>query len=254
MAKAAPQKRKLKGGFAQESDLYPPVKAYFQAQGWDMKAEVAHCDAVAMKDGALLAVELKLTLNLDVVLQGVARQRVADLVYLAVPAKGKTMASPRWGDILSMLQRLNIGLLVVSCGRAGADVQELLTPQAGQKDRQRSTRLRKTTLREFQGRRGDPNTGGSTRMKLMTAYRQEALRLAALLEELGPSAAKALKPEGETSRRTYVILKLNHYGWFEFQGGGVFGLTEAGREGLRRYAGALALPPEDEAFGGTIED
>lgn len=245
---------KATNGFARESELYAPVKVYFQAQGWDMKAEVAHCDAVAAKDDLLLAVELKLTLNLDVILQGVARQRVADLVYLAVPAKGRAMASRRWGDILSVLQRLNLGLLVVSRGRAGCDVQEMLTPQAGSRDRQRSQRLRKTTLREFAQRSGDPNTGGSTRMKLMTAYRQQALRLAALLEERGPSTAKALKPEGELSRPTYLILRLNHYGWFQAEGSARFALTEVGRAALRQYQGALSAPAEDDGFGGTVED
>ena len=41
-------------------------------------------------------------------------------------------------------------------------------------------------LREFQRRVGDPNTGGTTGVKRMTAYRQDALRLAA---EAGESRA-----------------------------------------------------------------
>lgn len=244
----------MKGSvFLRESDLYAPVKAYFAAQGWDMKAEVAHCDAVAVKEDRLLAVELKLTLNLDVILQGIARQRVADLVYLAVPAKGKAMASPRWGDTVNMLQRLNLGLVVVSRGQAGADVRELLTPADGAGDRQRSQRLRLMTLREFTQRTGDPNTGGTRGLKLMTAYRQRALELAAALEQGGPATAKALKPMGETSKGTYTILRMNHYGWFQPLEGARFALTEAGHAALRQYAGAMA-PPQEDDFGGTIED
>ena len=44
-------------------------------------------------------------------------------------------------------------------------------------------------LREFQHRVGDPNEGGSNRHKIMTAYRQDALRCAAHLRRTG--AAKA---------------------------------------------------------------
>lgn len=253
MVPPAKKKRRTAAGFEREADLYAPVKAYFTAQGWDMKAEVAHCDAVAMKDDRLLAVELKLTLNLDVILQGIARQRVADLVYLAVPAKGKAMTSPRWGDTVNMLQRLNLGLVVVSRGRIGNDVRELLTPADNGADRQRSQRLRLTTLREFTQRAGDPNTGGTRGLKLMTAYRQRALELAAMLEQNGPATAKALKPEGEISRRTWLILKQNHYGWFVSAGDGRFALTDAGRTALSQYAGAMA-PTEEDEFGGTVED
>jgi hypothetical protein len=45
-------------------------------------------------------------------------------------------------------------------------------------------------LKEFAKRTGDPNAGGATRQGLMTAYRQDALRCARVLSELGPTKAR----------------------------------------------------------------
>jgi hypothetical protein len=243
-------------GIKLERDMYAPVKAYLQAQGWEVKAEVSHCDIAAVQDGRLLAAEMKLTLNLDVILQGIQRQGMADLVYLAVPKKGKAMSSPRWGAAVTMLQRLNLGLLIVSNGRGGMDVEELLTPEArGEAAKGYAARMRKTTLREFRARQGDYNTGGATGLPLITAYRQAALRLARLLQERGPQSAKELKPEGEKSRGSYTILRGNHYGWFRPVGGGRFDLTDIGRAGLVQYSDMLPqVSPEDDVFAGTMVD
>ena len=49
-----------------ETDLYKPVKAFLQTQGYDVKAEVNSCDVVAKKsDGSLVIVELKKGFNID---------------------------------------------------------------------------------------------------------------------------------------------------------------------------------------------
>src|SRR3974390_510056 len=73
--------------FASEVQLYQPVKRFLERQGYVVKGEVNDCDLVAVKDdGAPLVVELKLAFNLALVLQGVRRLQLSDLVYLAVPA------------------------------------------------------------------------------------------------------------------------------------------------------------------------
>ena len=59
-----------------ETDLYPPVKRYLEDQGYTVKGEIDDCDVVAVRSGDTpVVVELKLTLNLNVILQAVARQR-----------------------------------------------------------------------------------------------------------------------------------------------------------------------------------
>ena len=76
-----------------ESDLYAPVKAFLEAQGYEVKGEVAGADVVAMRadDPDPVIVELKLGMNLTLVQQGIARQAISDFVYLAVPADRKSV-------------------------------------------------------------------------------------------------------------------------------------------------------------------
>ena len=69
-----------------ETDLYPPVKAYLEAQGYQVKAEIGDCDLLARRgEEPPVVVELKLSFSLALVMQGVARQSLFDHVYLAVP-------------------------------------------------------------------------------------------------------------------------------------------------------------------------
>jgi len=82
-----------------EEDLYAPVKNYLTKLGYDVKGEVQNCDVTALKGETLLVVEMKKTLNLDVILQAALRQRVADIVYIAVPKKGRVLFTKRWRDI-----------------------------------------------------------------------------------------------------------------------------------------------------------
>src|SRR5713101_5933200 len=68
-----------------ESDLYLPVKAFLEAQGYEVKGEIGGCDALGTRgDESPVIVELKLQFNLALVLQGVDRLSLTDRVYLAV--------------------------------------------------------------------------------------------------------------------------------------------------------------------------
>jgi hypothetical protein len=70
----------------------------------------------------------------------------------------------------------------------------------------------------------------------MTAYREEALAIAAALSRLGPASPKALRSVGASPKTGRVLLD-NHYGWFDHPAKGVYALSEPGRE-------ALAAQPE----------
>lgn len=252
--------KRANNGIRLERDMYAPVKAYLGAQGWDVKAEVEGCDAAGLKDGKLLMAEMKLTLNLDVILQGIERQRMADVVYLAVPRKNGAMRTQRWRDILSLLKRLNLGLLVVSNAGGKPDVEELIEPMIaeGSPARGRAVHKRVRTFKELNGRTGDWNTGGVHRQKLMTAYREAALRLAARLADNGPMSAKQMKPAGQRSTGTYTILKNNHYNWFRPLGGGLFDLTDEGRGALLTYGEVIGAnrtaDADEDVFAGTVEE
>ena len=64
----------------------------------------------------------------------------------------------------------------------------------------------------------------------MTAYRQEAMRCAALLAG-GPLPLRAMRAAGDVPNAAR-ILRDNVYGWFERVERGVYALTPLGRDGL----------------------
>jgi hypothetical protein len=94
----------------------------------------------------------------------------------------------------------------------------------------RQSKPRKTALlREFARREGDPNTGGATRQGLVTAYRQDAIRCAGCLAELGPSKGATVARQTGVEQATRLMAD-NHYGWFERVEKGIYALTDKGRE------------------------
>jgi hypothetical protein len=84
----------------------------------------------------------------------------------------------------------------------------------------RRTRL----LKEHRTRKGDPALGGSTKVPIMTAYRQQAMACATALAS-GPLRPRDLKTVTPLAGR---ILLDNHYGWFERVEKGIYALTESG--------------------------
>ncbi|WP_395543059.1 DUF2161 domain-containing phosphodiesterase [Neotabrizicola sp. sgz301269] len=214
-----------------ETDLYLPVKAFLEAQGYEVKAEIGACDLMARRgDEAPVIVELKTSFSLALVLQGVARQGLFEHVYLAVPLKTSGWG-PRYRDVLALCRRLGLGLLAVRIGRE-ATVEAHLDP--GPYQPRRNTARAGRLLREFDRRVGDPNLGGSTRVKRMTAYRQDAIRLAQALAD-GPQKPATLA-KSLTIPRAGDMLRDDHYGWFERIERGLYGLTPQGRAALADLA------------------
>lgn len=219
-----------------ESDLYLPIKAYLEAQGYEVKAEIGDCDILAKRgEEEPVVVEMKLSFSLALVMQGAARQALFEQVYLAVPI-GPRGWKLRYKDVTRLCRRLGLGLLAVRFGEDGASVEAHLDPgpYAPRKNAKRRGRL----LREFERRAGDPNRGGTTGVKRVTAYRQDALRLARHLAETGPGAPAAAAAATGVSRAG-AIFRADHYGWFARVERGVYELTAAGAEGLK------AFPPPD---------
>ena len=221
-----------------EQTLYPPVKAFLEAQGYEVKGEVNDCDVVAVRgEEPPVIVELKTGFSLPLVFQGIVRQGLSDNVYLAVPPfSGRTT---RRNDALKLCRRLGFGLLTVRLEPAPL-VEALLDP-GPYRPRRRKREIGRL-LREFQRRVGDPNQGGSTRRAIMTVYRQDALRCASHLRLNGPTkAAVAAKAAGVA--RAWAIMYADIYGWFERSPDsppGVYGLTPKGHAALERYADVLA--------------
>ncbi|WP_421999022.1 DUF2161 family putative PD-(D/E)XK-type phosphodiesterase [Reyranella sp.] len=209
-----------------ESDLYGPVKALFEEQGYVVKGEVRGCDVVGVRgEEPPVIVELKQSFGLALVLQGIDRLALSDRVYLAVGQWPRQMK-----NIRKLCRRLGLGLLVVTKGRADVALDPL--PYRPRLNKRKAGRL----LGEHRRRVGDPNLGGmAMRAPLMTAYRQEALRCAALLASNGPTKLAAVRT-GADSPRAASILRSDVYGWFERVERGVYAITPAGRRGLALHA------------------
>lgn len=219
-----------------ETELYAPIKAYLMGQGYEVKSEVEDCDLVAIRGAEEpVIVELKLSLSVALLMQGIDRQAISDSIYVAVPAgKGKRWASQVRGAV-KLCRRLGLGLISVRFDTATPSV--LVHCDAGpykpRKVKQRKTAL----LKEFERRVGDPNTGGQTKRKIITAYRQDALRIAVALVD-GPNKPRVLSADLGVEKAA-SILQANHYGWFERIERGTYELRPTGHEALKTYADVI---------------
>ena len=72
-----------------ETALYLPVKSLLESLGFDVYAEAINCDVIGRKREELVIVELKKTLNLELLSQGVQRQKFTNKVFLCVPEQEK---------------------------------------------------------------------------------------------------------------------------------------------------------------------
>lgn len=208
-----------------ETELYAPVKAFLEGQGYVVKGEVRQCDLVAVRGKEPpVVVELKRAFSLGLVLQGIDRLALTDSVYLAIGTWPR-----RQRDVKKLCRRLGLGLIMVTGDRIDVLLDPL--PYQPRKNARRVHRL----LGEHSRRVGDPTLGGSTRQPIMTAYRQEALRCAALLAAHGPMTPKALRAAGDVPHAGSILLR-DVYGWFERKGRGLYDLSPKGRLGIDRFS------------------
>lgn len=215
-----------------ESDLYAPVKSLLEAQGYAVKGEVGAADVVAMRgDEDPVIVEMKTGFSLALFHQAVDRLRVTDAVYVAVPRMAGRSFQVTLRRNTKLCRRLGLGLITVRLRDGFAEVHLDPGPYQPRKAPRRAARL----LREFARLEGDPNTGGSIRGGLMTAYRQDALRCLVMLSENGPTKA-AMVAEGSGVARARRLMADNHYGWFERVETGIYAMSPNGKRALGDYA------------------
>jgi hypothetical protein len=213
-----------------ETDLYLPVKRFLEAQGYDVKAEIGECDVLAVRgEEPPVIVELKTGFTLQLLLQGIDRQTVTDTVYLAIPEPKRSLPK----DILRLCQRLGLGLLVVNRDWVEAHLDP--APYQARKAPRRKAIL----LKEFQRRVGDPNSGGSSKRPLVTAYRQDALRCVKFLKSTGASRVSDIVTQTKVDR-TAAILRRDVYGWFMKLDRGIYSLSAKGEAATVIFADILA--------------
>jgi hypothetical protein len=216
-----------------ESDLYLPLKTYLEAQNYEVKGEVGNCDVFAIRDDdPPLIVELKLSLNLTIILQAVERLSLSPGVYIGVPKKCSALKQ-KYRAIIKFLRMLGIGLITIDPSSQSGGVKVLLDPgeYKPRVSKNRQTRL----LREFDKRVGDPNLGGSnTQQSVITAYRQSALEIARLLEKQGPTKASDVALKSNESKARDILYR-DYYGWFEKVSRGVYELSPRGEREIKNW-------------------
>jgi hypothetical protein len=213
-----------------ETDLYGPVKSMLEAQGYEVKSEIGAADVVAVRGTEPpVLVELKTGFSLAFFHQAIERLSISDAVYLAVPEWKGRAGWKAFTANRALCRRLGLGLMTVQLPAGRVDVHLDPGPYAPRQSKPRKERL----LREFQRRVGDPNQGGATRSRLITSYRQDALRCLSVLST-GPLKASEVS---KTSRveKARAILAADHYGWFERVERGIYAVTPQGLAAIEKY-------------------
>jgi hypothetical protein len=211
-----------------ETALYLPVKRFLEKLGFTVKGEIGGCDLVALSGNEppiVVIGELKLSFNLELILQAVDRAAACDEVWLAAKFSERGKGRESDARYRNLCRRLGFGMLAVT---KSGQVEVIVSPTAvPRRDMKRRSRL----VAEHRKRQGDPALGGSTRAPIMTAYRQQALACASALSR-GPCKVRDLKP---TIPDAPKILLHNVYGWFDRVERGVYALTDSGRAALKRW-------------------
>ncbi|MCP4188594.1 MAG: hypothetical protein GY763_13400 [Gammaproteobacteria bacterium] len=211
-----------------ESDLYLPLKQFLESQDYEVKGEVQDCDVLAVRGEEVpIVVELKLSLNLNVVLQAVERLSLTSKVYIGIPKHCKIL-NRQHKQIIKLLRMLGLGLVVIDSNHGGGSVKVLLDP--GEYRPRQSKHRQERLLGEFIKRVGDPNLGGTEKRKgIMTAYRQRALEIARFLEKQGPAKASHIAQTLQQPTARNILYK-DVYGWFDRVSLGVYELSPRGKQ------------------------
>ena len=221
-----------------ETELYSPIKTFLEAQGYTVKAEINSCDVVAIRgDDPPVIIELKTGLTLQLLYQAIDRLSLTDAVYIAIakPKRALPIAA------VKLVKRLGLGLIVVS--KSGS--VDVFADPAPYSPRQ-NTKRKSALLKEFRNRQGDPNIGGSTKTKLMTAYKQDALRCLRILSVHGPTRVVDVRKLTHVERAA-TILRSDYYGWFTKHARGVYTITEIGTEAIEIFSVEIASITKSES-------
>jgi hypothetical protein len=177
--------------------------------------------------------ELKLTFNLELILQGVDRATASDEVWLAALLSSRGKGRESDARFRNLCRRLGFGLLGVL---PNGEVEVLVSPTAPMP--RKNTRRRSRLVEEHRRRRGDPAEGGGSADADHDSISPARSRLRRALAQ-GPRRPRDLKASIPDA---YNILHRNVYGWFVAVKRGVYDLTETGQRALLRWPQMISSP------------
>ena len=216
-----------------ETNLFAPVKNFLEELGYAVQGEIGDCDVVALRREEILAVELKLRLNIDLLIQASRRLSITPNVYIALPIEVAGSRRRKWADCKRILRLLGFGVLLVNLSPSSQPVQVLFDPAPWRP--RPDARKRSRLLEEFKQRRDRLTQGGVAGKRIMTVYREQAVLILLILQRLenaSPAQIRRLCSVEKTAR----ILRDNHYGWFEKISRGLYTSSAYGKEVVADYA------------------
>ncbi len=209
-----------------ETELYLPVKTLFESFGYEVKAEINHIDILASKEDYYIAVELKTSISLKLIYQAIERQKIVDEVYIATFKKHINHSKQSYRQLISLLKRLEIGLIAVS-----NDFAEIILeskPFDYAKSRLMYQKKKEKMKKEFKLSKSSLNLGG-TKGKIMTRYKEMVTQIGIYILDHGPSSTKEIK-KALNIEKVSSILQKNYQKYFIRIDRGIYDLTKEGRE------------------------
>ncbi len=204
-----------------ESEMYAPVRDYFESMGFKVDAEVRSCDIVATRDDIVVICELKRGFTIELMYQIVQRKKMTPYVYAVIP-RPKNMRSRVFLKKIEILKALDCGLLVVLNTTKRVD---MILPPRGVDTSAKKIR-RKSIEKEVEVRKTSLNIGGQTRRKIVTAHRESVIAALCYIEKYGEIKTIDCKDNIKN------VLQKNHYDWFVRVRKGVYTMNERGRKAL----------------------
>lgn len=207
-----------------EYELFAPLKALFEEAGYTVNAEVKSCDITAVRGDDLIIVEMKTTLNIKLLAQGISRQRTGADVYIAVP-RPKGYDGRKWRDIIAVIKKLELGLIFVTVSDKFSFAEIVTDPVPFKRSNVYKAKKR-ALMDEITARRCDTNIGGVTGRKIVTAYTEAAIHIGCVCELTKTVSPKDFRQYGIEPARAGAILRNNVYGWFNKADKGVYALSD----------------------------
>ena len=208
--------------------MYEPIRQLLNSLGFIVRGEVKSCDIAAIREGELWVVEMKLSANLTLIYQAMERKTITDYVFIAVP-RPKNSRNKNFASLKKIISKLELGLILVSLDSQIPLAEIVIHPLSSKKTVQKKS---ESVRKEILGRSSD-TTGGASKGKISTAYREKCIKIACILESKGELSSRELLKLG-CEKDTASVLRNNHYGWFVKAQGGKYSLSSTGKEYLHK--------------------
>lgn len=215
-----------------ESELFHPIKDYFEKLEFEVHGEVNSCDVIALRESEIIALELKLKFTLKLIYQCLERKKITNDVYAVIETPKGGLFSKDSKKMISLLKRLEIGLFFVSFYESGIKVDKILDPVLI--PIRKNNRKKKLLLKEISERSGSYNIGGS-RGAHISAYKEASIHVAVILSLNGELSAKDIKVIGGPEKTSTILIQ-NYYGWFTRIRRGVYILEAKGSNFINEHS------------------